>query len=186
MTPAQLALLNQTERMLALETEPARLAELDEDEVAALHDRVRKARAKAVSQYRRGATQKVAKAGARGQANPKSSLARAKAEVWEDALARVSRRLAVLASQSAKELRDERIAAARAAKAGSATPRATAAKKASPAKAPAAKAAAPARRRTVTDAPAGDRARTRPATQKARAATRASGARRQAKRDSRG
>ena len=49
----------------------------------------------------------------RAAASSKNQRTRAKAEVFEDALARVSRRLAALARQSAAELRAERLAAAR-------------------------------------------------------------------------
>lgn len=94
------------------------MAGLDEDAVAALHDRIRRARNKYTGQYRRGAAQRVSKTGGRGKAFVKNQRARDKAEVFEDALARVSRRLSVLAKQSAADLKAERLAAAAAAKAG--------------------------------------------------------------------
>ena len=78
-----------------------------------------------------------------------------------------------LARQAAAALRAERLAAARAAKQG---------------RAPGAGPAAPAAGRkgpAVTGEPTGDRALRSPATERRRAGTRAEGARRQAKRDSR-
>jgi hypothetical protein len=96
-----------------------------------------------------------------------------KAEAFEEALSRVSRRVATLARQAAAELRTERLAAARAAKQG---------------RGPGAGPAAPATSRkgpAVTSQRTGDRALRSPASEKRRASTLATGARRQAKRDSR-
>ena len=166
-----LAALNTSERLLVAETDPAALAALDEDAVAALHDRVRRARNKYVGQYRRGASAAVGAHGGRGKARPRNTAAALKVEAFEEALARVSTRLGVLARRSAAELRTERIAAARAARAGSA--------------APGSPAATPSRGRPVLDAPAGDRALRSAARERSWAQTRAQGARRQAKRDSR-
>jgi hypothetical protein len=96
-----------------------------------------------------------------------------KAEAFEEALSRVSRRIATLARQAATELRVERLAAARAAKQG---------------RGPGGRPAAPASSRkgpAVAGRPTGDRALRSPASEKRRAGTLATGARRQAKRDSR-
>ena len=106
MNKALLAALNDSERLLVAETEPPMLALLDEDEASALHTRVLRARNKAQGIYRRGAAGKVSATGGRGKARPQNSLARTKVEAFEEALARVSQRLAVLARQSARELRD--------------------------------------------------------------------------------
>jgi hypothetical protein len=94
-----------------------------------------------------------------------------KAEAFEEALSRVSGRVAVLARRAAAELRAERIAAAKAARQGQApgTRR----------PAPAASPSGPA----DTRASAGDPTLRSPALAKRRASTRAAGARRQAKRD---
>jgi hypothetical protein len=122
--------------------------------------------------YRRGASAKVAEHGGRGRARPENALARQKAEAFERALSQVSRRVAVLARQSAAQLRAERLALARAAKqedwpgAGEMVPR---------------------QRRTgpaAPDSPTGERALRNPASERERADTLATGARRQAKRDS--
>ena len=169
MNKAQLHVLTDAEALLVLETEKAALAALDEDALVELHPRIRRARGKYVGQYRRGAAARVKGVGGRGKANPQNQRARDKAEIFEDALARVSSALAAAARASAAELKAERLEAARAAKAN---PRAAA---------PAAsggKAVAASSSRTKTGTPA-------PATKKKNASTLASGARRQAKRDNR-
>jgi hypothetical protein len=172
MNATLLAVLTEDERLLVTQTEPAQLAPLDEDAAVELHARIRRARNKYIGQYRRGASAKVAEQGGRGKARPTNRRAALKAEAFEEALARVSRRVTVLARQSAARLRGERIEAARAAKQG---------------KGPAASAPVPAPRKgqDVTGGPAGDRALRSPASEKRRASTQAKGARRQAKRDSR-
>jgi hypothetical protein len=173
MNASLLAVLNDAERLLVAETERARLAELDEDTAIEFEGRIRRVRNKYVSQYRRGASARVAEEGGRGKARPENKRAAMKAEAFEEALARVSRRVAVLARQSAAELRAERLAAARAAKQdrGPGAPKAT----------PAATREGPA----VTGEPTGDRALRSPAAKTRRASTRAQGVRQQAKRDSR-
>jgi hypothetical protein len=171
MNATLLAVLNNAERLLVAQTERAELAALDQDAAIELEARIRRARNKYVGQYRRGASARVAEHGARGQAAPENQLAALKAEVFEEALARVSRRVAALARQSAAALRAERLAAARAARSG---------------RGPGAHEAAPAvGRPAVSAAGAGDRARHSPVSKKQRASTRAAGARQQAGRDSR-
>ncbi|GAA2747121.1 hypothetical protein GCM10009868_35270 [Terrabacter aerolatus] len=103
---------------LVRETEPARLAELTEDELIELHQRVRRARNKHVGLYRRQASARVPAKGARGAARPANRLNADRAEVFELALARVSARLGVVARAAATELKAERLAAAREVKAG--------------------------------------------------------------------
>lgn len=103
---------------LVRETESARLAELTEDELIELHQRVRRARNKHVGLYRRQASARVATKGARGAARPANRLNSDRAEVFELALARVSARLGVVARAAATELKAERLAAAREVKAG--------------------------------------------------------------------
>ncbi|MFN8128174.1 MAG: hypothetical protein U0R28_05195 [Candidatus Nanopelagicales bacterium] len=170
MQKSQLAILTDPERMLVLETTTHAMAGLDEDAVAELHNRIRRARNKYTGMYRRGGAERVRTAGGRGKAYGKNQAARDKAEVFEDALARVSRRLGALAKQAADELKAERLAAAKAAKAGqkpeAASPQPTAPRATKPAK-------------------RGDAALKSPRTTKQRASTKATGARRQAKRDAR-
>jgi len=174
MNASLLAVLNDGDRLLVAETEPDALAALDEDAAIELEARVRRVRDKYVSQYRRGASARVAERGGRGKARPENARAAAKAEAFERALARISRRVAALARQSAAALRAERIELARAAKqsdwpgSGQMVPRQRR-------KGPA-----------ITPEPTGDRALRSPASEKERASVRASGARWQAKRDSGG
>jgi hypothetical protein len=172
MEASLLAVLTEAERMLVAETDRGALAALDEDGAIELEARIRRARGKYVSQYRRSASARVAEAGGRGKARPENTLARTKAEAFERALEQVSRRVAVLARESAAALRSERLAAAKAARqndwpgAGGMVPRQ--------------------RRRgpEVTPEPTGERALRNPASEKERAGTLATGARRQARRDS--
>jgi hypothetical protein len=173
MNASLLAVLNDGERLLVAQTGRAELAALDEDAAIDLEARIRRARNKYVGQYRRNASARVAEHGARGAARPENQRAAMKAEAFEEALARVSRRVAALARQAAAELRAERLAAARAARQGGGpeAPRAV----------PTASRPGPA----VTGGPTGDRALRSPRTEKQRASTLAAGARRQAKRDSR-
>ena len=173
MNASLIAVLSDTERLLVAETEATELAALDEDAAIELEARIRRARNKYVGQYRRGASARVAEQGGRGKARPENKRAALKAEAFEEALARVSRRVATLARQAAAALRAERLAAARAARQGRA-PGAGPAKPAAGRKGP-----------SVTAEPTGDRALRSPRTEKQRAGTLASGARRQAKRDSR-
>jgi hypothetical protein len=173
MNASLLAVLTGAERLLIARTKRAELAALDEDAAIELEDRIRRARNKHVGLYRRGASAAVAEHGGRGKAAPENTRAAMKAEAFEEALSRVSRRVAVLARQSAARLRAERLAAARAARQGHG---------------PDAQTAAPAGSRmdpALTGEPIGDRALRSPASESGRASTRAQGARRQAKRDSR-
>ena len=173
MNASLLAALNDAERLLVAQTERAELAALDEDAAIALEARIRRARNKYVGQYRRGASARVVEHGARGRAAPENQQTALKAEAFEEALARVSRRVAVLARQSAAALRAERLAAARAARPGHGP--------GAPGPAPDGGQKGPA----VTGERTGDRALRSPASQKRRASTRAADARQQAKRDSR-
>lgn len=174
MNASLLAVLNDGERLLVAETEPAQLVALGEDEAVELQARIRRARNKYSGLYRRGASARVADKGGRGRARPANERAAMKAEAFEEALSRISRRVAVLARQAATRLRRERIEVARAAK-HSKGPKADG-------PTPLARAA---RTLPYTAGRAGDRALRSPATEKRRASTQAAGARRRAKRDSR-
>jgi hypothetical protein len=166
--------LPEKEFLLIGETLPAELSELTEDELVALHTRVQRARGKYVTNYRREASAKVAVQGGRGKARPKNTLNRDRAEVFEDALARVSRAVAAAARASAAELKAERLAAAAAAKSGvSPTAAVPGGSKVSPA------------RRAPANAAAGDRSLVSPRSLKKGASSQAQGTRRQAKRDAR-
>src|SRR6478609_3262153 len=111
-------MLNSSERQLLRETEPAKLRKRDEDELVDLHRRVRRARTKYAKLYRRRASAQVKKHGTRAMASKANKRTSVKAEAFEDALARVSSRLAKKAAAEADQLREERLAAARAAKKG--------------------------------------------------------------------
>ena len=172
MDASLLAVLTDAERLLVAETDRDALATLDEDGAIALETRIRRARDKYVGQYRRGASARVADRGGRGKARPENTRARTKAEAFERALESVSRRVSVLARESAAALRAERLAAAKAARRGDW---------------PGAGEMVPRQRRRgpqVTPEPAGERALRNPASEKERAGTLAQGARRQAQRDS--
>lgn len=109
-----LGALNGQERDLLRETEPARMDELDEDQLIRLHSRIRRARKKHQKNYRRQASAGVEEHGGRGISRPKNTQAAQKAEVFEDALARVSGLLQKRAAEAAEALKQERLAAARA------------------------------------------------------------------------
>lgn len=166
MSASLLSHLSVSERELVEQTQPAALARLNEEQAIDLQDRVRRARNKALSQYRRGGARKVAEKGARGKAYDATRGSAVKAEILGDALARVSRRVSALSRESALALRQERIAAAR----GEVD--VTTGK--------------PVTRKSTTGAPAGAK-KVSPnrsvAATKRHADTRATGARRQAKRD---
>jgi len=159
--------LTDAERLLVGETERDALKSLDEDELLDLHQRIRRARTKYVKNYRRAASAAVAQTGGRGKSYPRNQRDRDKAELFESALARVSREVAVSANRASMQLRSERIEAARSAKSG---------------------VSAPAMRAVDEPKPA---ARTRARATKTTgglkkdASTRSTGARRQAKRDAR-
>jgi hypothetical protein len=170
MRASLIAVLTDAERQLIAETDTAELAALDEDAALALEARIRQARDKYVGMYRRGASARVPQQGGRGAARPLNTRAAAKAEAFETALARVSRRVAVLARQSAAQLREERLEAARAARQG---------------RGPSGRYAPPEKGKVETRRPDAHRALRTPASEKARASTQAMGAKRQGRRDSR-
>ncbi|BAL87548.1 hypothetical protein AMIS_23280 [Actinoplanes missouriensis 431] len=108
---ALLGSLTETELALVRETDPDRIATLDEDALIELHNRVRRARNKYVKAYRRRAADRVGEAGGRGKAHAQNARRRAKAEVFEGLLAAVSQQLAVLARASAEAYEVERLKA---------------------------------------------------------------------------
>lgn len=170
MAKATFSVLSERDKQLVLETEPAKLKQLDEDELLALHSRVRRARTKHTKLYRQGASARVKATKARAGASKAQARDRARAEVLEEALARVSRRLAAVAHATAEELKASRLAAARGAKA--------------PTKKGKRPSAAKAKAKPTGTAKAKRAAKT-PASKKARAGAKASGKRAQAKRDKR-
>lgn len=163
-----MAVLTENERLLVAETEPSELAILDEDAAVELETRIRGARNKYAGQYRRTAAGRVAEQGGRGIARPQNRRAALKAEAFEEALARTSRRVSVLSRQAARDLRAQRLAAARRDRGG-----------ASPGAATASPVGVTVPRQSQVD----DRSFRTPVTEKRRAATRARGTRQQARRD---
>ena len=172
------AVLNKSENLLVAETERVALKSLDEEAAIELEGRVRRARDKYVGIYRRTARGAVGEKGGRGKARPENSQNARRAEAFERALSRVSRRVGALAQESAAALRTERLEMAREAKqrdypgSSELVPR-------------------QGRRAHVDPSgpeppsrPRGERALRNPATEAARADTQAKGARRQGRRDS--
>ena len=118
MKQSLLAMLNDTEQSLVREAEPARLAQLGEDELLELHVRVRRARTKYTKLYRHGAAQRVGK-DASGPRRAMNQKAAAKAEIFEDVLARLAGGLRASARATASALRAERLEAVRKDRSGS-------------------------------------------------------------------
>jgi hypothetical protein len=105
--------LTESEFLLIRETELPAIADLDEDALLELHRRIRRARNKYVGLYRRRGAAKVSAKGGRGTARSANERNGAKAEIFEGALARVSKQLGMAAQRSARELKQERLARAR-------------------------------------------------------------------------
>ena len=124
MNKAVLHSMTDAERLLVADTERDAIADLSEDDLLELHTRIRRARSKYVKNYRRAASANVGQAGGRGKGFGQNARDRDKAEVFELALARVSRQVAVRANQAAAQLKADRLAAARS---GSTGPDSTAA-----------------------------------------------------------
>lgn len=108
--------LKRTELDLIREIEPERMSQLDEEKLLALHRRIRRARNKHVTNYRRKAAQSVPEAGGRGTARPGNQKSRWRAEAFEEALSLVSARLAEVAHEAAAALKKERLERAQAGK----------------------------------------------------------------------
>ncbi|MGB3412987.1 MAG: hypothetical protein WBA45_17545 [Microthrixaceae bacterium] len=176
MVKATFDVLSELDKQLVLETESKKLKALDEDALIDLHTRVRRARNRHTKVYRRGAAAIVVEDGARGMASKKSRRAAARAEVMEDALSKVSRQLAQTAQEAAEALRTERLATAR----GSKSPGKSSGKssgksgKAKPGKSSGGKSSGGGSTKS---------SKVTPASKKARAGAKASGKRKQAKRD---
>jgi hypothetical protein len=167
MNPTELDLFSATEQTLLVQTDRARLAALSEDELDDLFTRVRRARTKYTKLYRRQSADLVAAKSSRAGTATSNQRTKRKAEILEDALARVATALGAAARATAKELKAERLASAQAAKGSPRTQRSAGSTP------------------IPTSAKDGKAPRGR-STSKARQASRkSSGARNQAKRDSR-
>lgn len=170
MNPTELhTLFSAKEQTLLVATEADRLKGLSEDELDELLTMVRRERNKYSKLYRRQSSALVDASSSRAGTSTSNQRTRRKAEIFEDTLARVARALSNAARASANELKAERLAAAAAAKGN---PRAKAT--ASP--------AATAAKGTNTRGRVAKSATASPAR---RGSTKAQGARRQARSDSR-
>jgi hypothetical protein len=109
MNKATWAMLNESEKALLRQAEGSSLASLDEDELIDLHTRVRRARNKYATLYRRRASSQVKADAGRVKAHAQHARTAVKAEALEDALARVSQALAKAARARAAALRTERL-----------------------------------------------------------------------------
>src|SRR5262249_20462135 len=109
MKQATWAMLNEAEQALLRQAEASSLALLDEDELIDLHTRMRRARNKYTTLYRRRASAQVEADAGRAKAHAQHARTAAKAEAFEDALARVSQALAKAARTRATSLRAERL-----------------------------------------------------------------------------
>lgn len=106
------SMLSDSEQALLRETNKTALAKLDEDALIDLHTRVRRARTKYVKLHRRRGASQVRKDRSRTRADASVSRTAVKAEAFEEALGRVSGRLASVAADAAEALKNERLAAA--------------------------------------------------------------------------
>ena len=113
MNKATWGMLNESEKALLRQAEGSSLAQLDEDELIDLHTRVRRARTKYSTLYRRRASAQVKQDAGRVKAHAQHARTVAKAEAFEDALARVSAALGKAARVRAAALRAERLEAAK-------------------------------------------------------------------------
>jgi len=172
MDKATSRMMNDSERSMLRLIESKRFAKLDTEELIELHTRVRRARNKYATNYRRQGAKRVGQDRSRGMASSSNKRTAAKAEAFEDALATVSARLAKLTAANAKAIKAERLAAARAVKKASAKKSADKRKQAA------------ARKASVKKAAAKKQAKT-PASLRQNASKRASNKRKQAKRDKR-
>ena len=174
MNPTELALFSADEQTLLVATEPARLALMSEDELGDALLLVRRARNKYSKLYRRQASATVSEVGRRAATQSQNLRTLRKAEIFEDALARVSRAYATAAKAAATQLKSERLALAKAAT----TP--------APAAPKAAKSTAkPAQTKGTTASGRGVVPASATASPARRGSSKAQGAKRQAKRDSR-
>ena len=113
MKPSEISLFTQKEQTLLFDTENKRLEDLDEDTLTTLLSRVRRARKKYTDLDRRQSVDAMKATGRRAATSSSNERTRRKAEVMEDAVARVARYLSRAARANANELKRERIEAAK-------------------------------------------------------------------------
>ncbi len=113
MTPKELSLFSDKEQTVLVATEPDRLKAMSEDELDDLLMLVRRARNKYSKLHRRQSSASIDASGKRYAATTSNERTLRKAEIFEDALARVTRALSAAARASRDELKRERLAVAR-------------------------------------------------------------------------
>lgn len=121
MKPSEISLFTPAEQTLLFDTEARSMADLGEDELGNLLNRVRRARKKYTDLDRRQSVEAIKKSGRRAASDSSNERSRRKAEVFEDAVSRVARQLSRVARANANELKRTRIEAAKRSKAKSPT-----------------------------------------------------------------
>lgn len=113
MKPTEMFLFTEKEQTLLVDTETKRLEDLDEEALATLLSRVRRARKKYTDLDRRQSVGAMKTTGRRAATSSSNERTRRKAEIFEDATSRVALRLSRVARETANQLKRERIDAAR-------------------------------------------------------------------------
>jgi hypothetical protein len=178
MNPSDLALFSEKEQTLLVATEPARLKLMSQDELGDALLLVRRARNKYTTMHRRQGSATVGATGRRASTQSQNLRTVRKAEIFEDALARVTKAYGDASRRAAAQLKSERLALAK-----SATASSPSAKKPTVKSSPASTT-----RKGTSDGRTGGRGAVPKSPTSApalRGATKARGSRQQAKRDSR-
>ena len=113
MKPSEISLFTAKEQTLLVSTESKRLEDLDEDSLAELLGRVRRSRKKYSDLERPQSGEAIKAAGRRSVSKSSAERTLRKAEIFEDAVARVARHLSRAAHANANELKRERLDAAK-------------------------------------------------------------------------
>ena len=122
MKPSDISLFTSTEQTLLIATAPARLEGMSEADLVTLLGRVRRARNKYSDLHRRQGAGAIRSAGKRYAASTSNERTLRKAQVLDDAVARVSVFASRAARSAADALRDERLADASTRRSGARTP----------------------------------------------------------------
>jgi hypothetical protein len=113
MKPSEISLFTKKEQTLLVETENKRLEGLDEDALADILNRVRRGRKKYSDLDRRQSVAAIKASGRRAASASSNERTMRKAEIFEDAVSRVSRHLSRVARANANQLKRERLDAAK-------------------------------------------------------------------------
>lgn len=116
MKPTELRLFTKAEQTMLVNTRKKNLDEMSEEEIDELFTRVRRARNKYLKLYRRQSRTLVVDHESRAGTDTSNQPTLRKAEIFEDALAVVARALAAAAKTTSKQIKEERLALAAAAK----------------------------------------------------------------------